>query len=349
MNTHPLYGEYTPGWRKVSGYESEPYEVDENCVFRRHFKGAGGEPKVEIIQTNKHTCQINLRKNKVRKPHTFYALALESFFPASQVFTRPENDTSPPSVDHMDENRENNHLNNLQHCTRAQNSRKSNQARPRESGAKRSKAVWKLENGARVQRYDSLMDAARAHNVSVGNVSVACRTGKARYGMRFEFEEAENLFEDEQWVTSPAVHAMTGLSSGFTVSNYGRFNRNGIITTGSRMQRRKYRQVIVNQTRWLAHQLVWAAFKNELPPESGSGRVIQHSDSAPLDDEGCFLNYIQYLSVSNQRDNLLAYHASNASNASNASSRAKNKRQKTTTAAAAAAAAAAAPPAPAAT
>ena len=125
-------------WKDIEGYEGL-YQVS-NCGRVRSFH----KDKVAVIVPNKIPngyFVIHLRKGGKRKAEYLHRLVATAFIP---------NPKGLSDVDHIDNDKTNNNVNNLQWLTNCDNIRKE-----------QSKAIIRIDKQGNEVRYDACMDAVR--------------------------------------------------------------------------------------------------------------------------------------------------------------------------------------------
>lgn len=179
-------------WKQISGYEG-CYEVSNNGSVRgidrivhrntspRFVRGVEIKPRI----TNSGYCQVILRKNGKQKPFYVHRLVAEAFLGKHDHL----------EVNHIDEDKTNNNLSNLEWVTRSENLRHNNGGQRRVLG--RMKPVIAYDETT-VTRYASVSEAARALNVSPSNISRCCRHVKNQR----KVHGIEVMFADE-WSLAP--------------------------------------------------------------------------------------------------------------------------------------------------
>lgn len=172
MNNYTNEQIYEYGMRDIAGYEGL-YAVT-SCGrvwsyrskrFLKSYKEGHGYLKVDLC------------KNGERKKKKIHRLVLETYCPCENM--------KDLQVNHLDENKENNSLNNLEWCTAKENSNYG--TRNKRSAAARSKKVRCIDTGI---IYESTKEAERQTSINQGNISKACRgIYKTAGGKHFMFEE----------------------------------------------------------------------------------------------------------------------------------------------------------------
>jgi hypothetical protein len=293
MPQHPLYGAYTPGWKTLAA-PFDTYEINEYGKVRNR-------KTQHIMKERRHTVLFRAHGKKYEK--AVYRLVLLTFFP--EVL-------SNETVDHIDENSENHFVENLQWLTRAANTAKSNQLRPRQGTGARAKVIdqWNKAGDTFIQRYESTEAAIRANPTFQASNIRACANGRKKSASGFTWKFAKLKSQDdlpgEEWTTNEKVKGYLKrlqisdeAIDKYRISNKGRIiNALGIKTKGTictaHPSYRVCKQVLV-------HTLVWAAWGNCLPQE---GEVICHDDTVAKDEDGCCSNAIEHLRVGTQESNM---------------------------------------------
>ena len=183
--------------KAVKGYEGY-YEVDQfGRVFgldrtitvvdgeRTYEKPIAGRQLKQSMH-DKGYKTVSLTKDGQTKQMFVHRIVAEAFLP------NPEN---LPMVNHKDEDKTNNFLENLEWCTAAYNrtygsavERHAKKLRGRES-EKRVAVIQRSLDGEFMNWHGSIKDAAKSVNGATGAISAACKgTRKTAYGYRWEYD-----------------------------------------------------------------------------------------------------------------------------------------------------------------
>lgn len=145
-------------WKPVVGYEGL-YEVSNyGNVYSMRTKKI-----LKPAKDNLGYLQVSLHKNGHGKNWRVHRLVAIAFIP------NPEN---KETVNHIDEDKTNNHIYNLEWMSRGDNIRYSARNKVKKNvGKGRSKKVLCIETG---QSYDSMTEAARQTGIAQSNISQCC-------------------------------------------------------------------------------------------------------------------------------------------------------------------------------
>lgn len=146
---------------------------------------------------------VQLWKNHVGKYKSVHRIVAEAFIP---------NENNYPQVNHKDENKLNNNVNNLEWCTASynQNYGTINQRRcantdytkssyainARINGKKTSKPVYQFtKDGVFITRYDSAIDAHRKTGINASHIGECCKFKRYKSvgGYVWRFERSDDL------------------------------------------------------------------------------------------------------------------------------------------------------------
>lgn len=137
--------------KDIKGYEGL-YAVTSCGKVWSHYKN-------KFLKPHKHNCgylSVELCKNGKRKVYLIHRLVAETYL------LNPDN---LPQVNHKDENKFNNYLNNLEFCLVAYNNTYG--TRIKRAAEAHSSPVYCVELNT---EYKSIIDAARALHINRGNI-----------------------------------------------------------------------------------------------------------------------------------------------------------------------------------
>ena len=164
-------------WRPIEGFEGL-YEVSNiGNVRSLNYRHTGGA-KILRPGGNKGYLNINLWKNGKRYIKTVHRLVANAFIP------NPEN---KPQVNHIDGDKTNNRVNNLEwvtnrenqlhayniglHVTTEESRKKLSEARKGEKNPKAKQVICITTR----EVFDYMAEGAKKYNVNAGNISDCCR------------------------------------------------------------------------------------------------------------------------------------------------------------------------------
>ena len=149
-------------WRDIKGYEGR-YQVSSFGRIKSLIRGG----KILSTRINEHGYEkISLNNNYgTRKTFSVHRLVAEAFI---------DNPNNYPQVNHKDENKTNNIVENLEWCTGKYN---SNYGTGKiRSGIKQGKKIICIDTG---QEFDRIREAARVYGICHNNI-VECLKGKRK-------------------------------------------------------------------------------------------------------------------------------------------------------------------------
>lgn len=161
-------------WKTVDGYEGL-YEVSNQGKIRSLMHN--GKKRKEPYIMNPHIqkngyAYVGLWKDGKARVFRFHRVVAKSFIP---------NPNNLPCVNHIDENKANNKVSNLEWCTIKYNDNYG--TKNKRTSMKKSIPVGKYdENGNLLKKYYGLNEAARQEGLSVGNICEVCNGRRKHTG-----------------------------------------------------------------------------------------------------------------------------------------------------------------------
>jgi hypothetical protein len=160
--------------KPINGYEEE-YKVSNRgyviSLPRLIFNGKGYFLSKQKILTGSVTDKGYIRVELEGKSYTLHRLVATSFIP------NPEN---KPQINHIDGNKTNNCVSNLEWCTNSENqlhAYKYGLNKPSEKAGKDKRKVCQLDKDTNevIRVFDSIADAGRYINTRSSNISSVCK------------------------------------------------------------------------------------------------------------------------------------------------------------------------------
>lgn len=195
-------------WKDIDGYEGY-YQVSnmgrvkslDRQIHRKNGKDVFVSGTIMALQTNHGYSTVRLRLGNTRKNVKVHRLVATSFIP---------NPNNLPEVNHIDENKQNNHVENLEWCTHEYNSNfgtrnirtnitKSNNPAIKDicrlNGMKSAKKIICINTG---EVYDSIRGASRCTGIQHQSIIKVCK-GKIKsiHGYIFMYlEDYQNIIKE---------------------------------------------------------------------------------------------------------------------------------------------------------
>lgn len=174
-------------WKDVKGYEGL-YQVSNLGNIKslaRYKKNHSKLQKVEERKLNMYTNKYNgyvyivLTKNAIEKNIRVHKLVAQAFIPNSE---------NKPQINHIDGNKENNRVDNLEWCTC-----KENVIHAYKNGLAKNKQKVKIRQYDKqhnfIAEFDGLLKASKELGISIGNISM-CINNKRKTTNGYIFERS---------------------------------------------------------------------------------------------------------------------------------------------------------------
>ena len=179
-------------WRDLEGFEGL-YQVSNYGRVKSFVRHLGGKPfnYLKPKPDKDGYLQVSLAKNK--KPHTkkIHRLVAQAFIP---------NPNNYPQVNHKDERKDNNNVDNLEWCTNSYNQRygtcserKKLHTDYEKIKASNFKPVLQMKDGIVIAEYPSATEATKKYRpnaINCANISGVCNgRHKIAYGYEWKYKE----------------------------------------------------------------------------------------------------------------------------------------------------------------
>ncbi len=175
-------------WKDIKDYEGlyqvsnlgNVKSIKRSCNQRYGLR----QVKERILKTGKTKkgyLIVALRKDQITKTHAVHLLVANAFIPNANNY---------PQINHKDENKENNNVNNLEWCTNKYNCNYG--TRTERQKQKVSKPVLQYDlQGNFIKKWSSISEAAQQLKICIVSISNNC-LGKYKTagGYRWKYEEA---------------------------------------------------------------------------------------------------------------------------------------------------------------
>lgn len=151
-------------WKNIPEYEGLYLISNYGDIKSLHNYRKGNILKPKI---RKGYYQIGLRKNGKRKWYAIHRLVAKTFL---------NNENNFPQVNHKDENKLNNYVENLEFCTASYNNKYGTRLERVANSNKLRKEVIKYNlEGKFIEEYKSVSEAGRKNNINISCISACCR------------------------------------------------------------------------------------------------------------------------------------------------------------------------------
>lgn len=169
-------------WKDIKNHEGL-YQVSNLGRIRSLYNYKRNGTNILKPRLKHNYYQIGLRKDSIRKWYQVHRLVAQAFIP------NPDN---LPQVNHKDENKLNNNVDNLEWCTVAYNNTYGTRLQKVSENNKLRKEVLKFDiNGDFIEEYSSVREATEKNNLkSLANISQCCnKKRRSVKGYVFRFKE----------------------------------------------------------------------------------------------------------------------------------------------------------------
>ncbi|MBZ3643535.1 HNH endonuclease [Enterococcus faecium] len=171
-------------WRPIEGYEGL-YEISNLGKIKSNFRQGSTTDFLKISNNGNGYMMVRLCKNGKAKKYYLHRLLAQTFI---------DNPEDKPQVNHINENRSDNRLENLEWVTQKENNNHGNHnlnsAISKRSGKAKKNVQLDLD-GNELGRFDFLIEAAKTVNGNSINISRAARNIRNRetaYGYKWRYE-----------------------------------------------------------------------------------------------------------------------------------------------------------------
>ena len=151
-------------WRDIKGYEGKYQVSSHGRVKSLNYHREGKEKILKPEVLKKGYLRVDLHNGAKRNKIQVHRLVAEAFI---------DNPNNYPQVNHKDENKQNNHVENLEWCTNKYNANYGTKLEKISKGKNwRASKVECIETG---EIFDSLIEAEEKYNIKYQSISACCR------------------------------------------------------------------------------------------------------------------------------------------------------------------------------
>lgn len=324
-NNHPIYGTFEYNvWKPL--YFHKTNKKTKEHEFGKH-------PNYEIIFIDNKETPFIIRnkktKNYINKTYDRFNL-----FNNNKLITYSETHiavasafphiTPKETIDHINDDPTDNRITNLMWMERSENSKKGQKKAVKNSntnGGRRGKYVTmrkphlidknNRDKSIPIGLFRSLNKCSQfiLDNIiqkdkkpKLGTIAAKIRRAISTPHLKaygYYYDEFEINIDKEEWKQYPKYPE-------YQVSTHGRFkNSYGTITKQRRLRTgQKTKQVSFKNSQKYIHILVWETWVGPIP----EGMEIMHDDTAPLQEDGSYRNWLCDLSLGTRKENMISFH-----------------------------------------
>lgn len=170
-------------WSDIKGFEGKYQVSNLGNVKSLNYKRTGKEKILKPRKASNGYLQVCLVKEGKREMYTVHRLVLSTFNPCEN--------SHELQVNHIDENKTNNNLSNLEWCTHKDN--QNHGTRNKRIAEKNSIPIAQLAlDGKYVKAWKSAHDAERECGFNNGSIIQCCKNKYMR--------EGNNIYKDYRWM-----------------------------------------------------------------------------------------------------------------------------------------------------
>lgn len=159
-------------WKDVKGYEGL-YQISNLGRVKSNKK---------ILRPSKtEYLKVCLSKNGVQNTYYIHRLVAQAFIDNEYNFTH---------VNHIDENKYNNNVNNLEWCDNKYNINYGNSQKKKAKSQLRYNVIQKDNKGNIIKIWESASQVATILNYNKGTIRISCQKGLKNYGYYWEYKRA---------------------------------------------------------------------------------------------------------------------------------------------------------------
>lgn len=165
-------------WRPIKGFEGR-YEVSNLGKVRSlNYKRTGKIKEMSLVPDGREYLQVALSKDGSPVKYRVNRLVALAFIP---------NPNELPQVNHIDEDKTNNHVTNLEWCSAKYNTNHGTRTARCSDALSKAVEAFDLESGSVIHRFKSTREAGRA-GFSSGNISSCCnQVRKSHKGLGWRY------------------------------------------------------------------------------------------------------------------------------------------------------------------
>lgn len=153
-------------WKDVIGYEGL-YQVSNLGRLKSKYR--------ILKQSGKRYWKVCLSKNNIHYRLDVHRLVAKAFIPNPHNYIE---------INHIDGNKHNNNVNNLEWTTRSENLKHAFRIGLKKASS--CKKIAKMKNGKELERYKSIIQASRINNIKYSTLLILVKTNKKYNGFSWK-------------------------------------------------------------------------------------------------------------------------------------------------------------------
>ena len=169
-------------WKDVVGYEGLYQVSNMGNVKSLNWRGLGVEKNLYLKKHNKGYLKVELASDGKRKSYTVHMLVAIAFIPNPLCYSQ---------INHIDENKANNCVSNLEWCTPSENNLKYHKNHPNQKrkGKRKGNRVQQISlDGELIREWDNARQVFTETWMSDWSISECCRGNrKTAYGYKWQY------------------------------------------------------------------------------------------------------------------------------------------------------------------
>lgn len=178
-------------WKEINGYNGR-YEISNFGRLKSYAQNKNGKISCGSPQIKGYLAVTLYDENGTRTTCKIHRLVAEAFI---------LNPSNLPQVNHKDENKENNHVDNLEWCTNEYNyhygTRTQRAAESNKCCKSTSKPIYSVDDNGCVEHFDSIGEAERITGCCHSNIIRALKNNNLKTGGRKWYYENSQITNND--------------------------------------------------------------------------------------------------------------------------------------------------------
>lgn len=159
-------------WKDVPGYEG---------YYQASNLGRIKSKRKILTPIKGEYLKVGLSKNGIQKTLYIHRIIAQTFIENKNNFTH---------INHIDENKYNNKVDNLEWCTNKYNINYGNAQKKKGKQKIRYHIIQKDKDGNVIKEWECASQVAKCLNLNKGTIRKSCQTGLKNYGYYWEYKSA---------------------------------------------------------------------------------------------------------------------------------------------------------------